>query len=66
MCLFSQQVTAELQTQFYHSLLNKMSILVLETPFMGAALEKLDFTSNFNLQFGSGLNSFHFFKIYLR
>lgn len=60
MCLFSQQVTAELQTQFYLSLLNKMSILILETTFMGVASEKLDFTLNFNLQFGLGLHSFHF------
>ena len=64
-CLFLQQVTAKLQTQFYPFLLDKMSILILETPFMGVASEKLDFTPNFNLQFGLGLHSFYFLKFVL-
>ena len=62
MCLSLQQVTAELQTQLYLSLLNKMSILILGTPLMSVASEKFDFTLNFNLQFGLGLHSFHSLK----
>ena len=51
--LISQQVTVALETQFYFSLLNKMSILISEIPFMGIAIsvvQKLELFKSLKLE----------------